>query len=361
MKVNCPKCNSVNFLPSTLPTSIISNITCAVCKAVINVPTIKEADPFDDDLMDVSKLRSALNDKKLFSGPEPQPAFEQSQTASLASNTQPNYAQTDFSFQTPTPQPAPKIQPPKQPETVQPFDSGPVFLYDNGKSRGSFGLVKVFGIGLVVIVLIGLIGYFGLKIILSSGNQQQASAKPLSPNANPAPTLNSNNTRQTGGGSGTGSAANGNQATAKNQGNTNSLTNTAQSNASTGPANANQSLDDSQAAKNMQRERIAKNENKPTETNTQTSATSEIQGGGGNITIQVGSYSSINEASARAAKLQSMGITAQVVKVYIQKKRSTWFRVQVGRFASRGEAERFAQELKSKGATKEVFITEIGQ
>lgn len=87
MKVHCPKCNSVNFLPSTLPSSIISNISCAVCKEMISVPERPELELPDEDLMDVSSLRDKLDDKGFLLAPDSQKTedrdFEILETAPL--------------------------------------------------------------------------------------------------------------------------------------------------------------------------------------------------------------------------------------------------------------------------------------
>lgn len=82
MKVHCPKCNSVNFLPSTLPSSIISNISCAVCKEMIDVPVAPEYDLPDEELMDVSSLRDKLDDKGRLLNPN---AFDSDETADTGS------------------------------------------------------------------------------------------------------------------------------------------------------------------------------------------------------------------------------------------------------------------------------------
>ena len=87
MKVHCPKCNSVNFLPSTLPSSVISNISCAVCKEMISVPERPELKLPDEDLMDVSSLRDKLDDKGFLlvsdSGETKNSDFEVLETAPL--------------------------------------------------------------------------------------------------------------------------------------------------------------------------------------------------------------------------------------------------------------------------------------
>lgn len=85
MKVHCPKCNSVNFLPSTLPSSIISNISCAVCKELIDVPNQPELELPDEDLMDVSSLRDTLDEKGRFLNPQAKMKQETADTISLAS------------------------------------------------------------------------------------------------------------------------------------------------------------------------------------------------------------------------------------------------------------------------------------
>lgn len=85
MKVHCPKCNSVNFLPSTLPSSIISNISCAVCKEMIDVPLAPEVDLPDEDLMDVSSLKDKLDAKGFLLYPDAPNNSETSETVSLES------------------------------------------------------------------------------------------------------------------------------------------------------------------------------------------------------------------------------------------------------------------------------------
>lgn len=85
MKVHCPKCNSVNFLPSTLPSSIISNISCAVCKEMIDVPLASEVDLPDEDLMDVSSLKDKLDAKGFLLYSKTSNNSETSETVSLES------------------------------------------------------------------------------------------------------------------------------------------------------------------------------------------------------------------------------------------------------------------------------------
>jgi len=363
MKVHCPKCNSVNFLPSTLPSTSITNISCAVCKALINIPSSFRRPPAelnlpDDDLMDVSKLRNNINNKAGSLSPEQtKPLISDSvlgsQNPRLAP-TQPLATQMmSESFQTaPTQQintnqhilsAKPQFQVPPSAngiaaETKTSTAYNPMFLSSQqyeSKERSVFW--KALLTGLLCLFLISFIGWAGWQIV-SSKKENLVSAQPTHTADKGRQTANPSISSQT--------ASTGNN-NSKTSSNSNSSTQNQNTSANT----------DSQEAKNQdpekaKRERIVKTEN----TNTNEPAPSTNQDD--SITIQVGSYPNSEDANSRVAKLQSMGFTARITKADIPK-RGTWYRVQVGRFSSRREAEKYAQQLKSKGATKEFFITEV--
>lgn len=68
----------------------------------------------------------------------------------------------------------------------------------------------------------------------------------------------------------------------------------------------------------------------------------------GSLTVQLGSYNDLAQATARANKLKASGIEARVVKAQIPQ-RGTWYRVQAGRFTNQTEASKYVQELRAKG------------
>ncbi|HMV82622.1 MAG TPA: SPOR domain-containing protein [Blastocatellia bacterium] len=76
---------------------------------------------------------------------------------------------------------------------------------------------------------------------------------------------------------------------------------------------------------------------------------------GGNLTIQVGSFSDQAQASERVSRLESLGAKARVVKADVSGK--TWYRVRVGGFKSREEAASYANKLKAQGAVQDFIIT----
>lgn len=80
----------------------------------------------------------------------------------------------------------------------------------------------------------------------------------------------------------------------------------------------------------------------------------------GSLTIQVGSFKDQAEADARAARLNSAGFEARVVRAEIPGK-GPWFRVQVRSFSSREEAMSYAGQLRSKGMASDFIITTIGK
>ncbi len=80
---------------------------------------------------------------------------------------------------------------------------------------------------------------------------------------------------------------------------------------------------------------------------------------GGNLTIQVGSFSDQAQASERVSRLESLGAKARVVKADVSGR--TWYRVQVGGFKSREEATGYANKLKSLGAVQDFIVTAVAK
>ena len=82
--------------------------------------------------------------------------------------------------------------------------------------------------------------------------------------------------------------------------------------------------------------------------------------GGGNFTVQVGSYSHVSEANERVSALRAAGFDAGTVEVEIPG-RGVWYRVQCGRFGTREEAARFGAQLRAKGFAREMMVTGVQQ
>ncbi|GEM_PF-5437850 len=365
MKVHCPKCNSVNFLPSTLPMTKISNISCAVCKALINIPlNLKknvELNLPDEELMDVSKLRQKLDDNNPF-------LLSEQHKPHVADNGMPKHNQRLAPTVASTPiiavfnslenAPTQEINTAQSLQNTQSKKTDPNvndekkiepgFLTDSYKTNDNSNFLKVFLVGLSSVFLLGFI-IWAVWQIVSSRKPKTPSTQTAQTSTQGTQTVNpstssheSSNTKQSSGDNTNSSPKSNTNSSTQNQ-------NTANTN-----ANANTQSTDNQNAENAKRERVVKKET----TNPNQSPAPMSQSG--NITIQVGSYPNSEDANARVAKLQSMGFEARIVRAEIPK-RGTWYRVQVGRFSSRGEAEKYAQQLKSKGATKDVLITDVQQ
>jgi cell division protein FtsN len=80
----------------------------------------------------------------------------------------------------------------------------------------------------------------------------------------------------------------------------------------------------------------------------------------GNLTVQVGSYNDQAQADDRVRRLKSAGADARVVRADIAG-RGVWYRVQVGGFTSRDEALNYGNQLKSKGLAQDFIVTTIGK
>lgn len=80
----------------------------------------------------------------------------------------------------------------------------------------------------------------------------------------------------------------------------------------------------------------------------------------GNLTVQIGSFNDQAQANDRAARLQSAGANARVVRADIPGK-GTWYRVQVGGFASREEAVSYGNQLKAKNLAQDFIVTTVGK
>lgn len=75
----------------------------------------------------------------------------------------------------------------------------------------------------------------------------------------------------------------------------------------------------------------------------------------GLFTLQVGSHQDVAEANAQADKLRAAGFAPRVVSAEIPK-RGTWYRVQVGDFSTRDEANSFGATLRAKGVADNFIV-----
>ena len=76
------------------------------------------------------------------------------------------------------------------------------------------------------------------------------------------------------------------------------------------------------------------------------------------FTIQIGSHKEMGEASDQAAKVKSAGFEPRVVSVEIPN-RGTWYRVQVGEFSSREEASRLGARMRAEGMAENFIIASL--
>lgn len=81
--------------------------------------------------------------------------------------------------------------------------------------------------------------------------------------------------------------------------------------------------------------------------------------GGGNFTVQVGSYSDPSEANQRVSQLRGAGFESRAVAVELPQ-RGTWYRVQAGRFETREEAAKAGAQMRARGAAAAAIVTEVG-
>ena len=82
--------------------------------------------------------------------------------------------------------------------------------------------------------------------------------------------------------------------------------------------------------------------------------------GGGNFTVQVGSFNNPSEANQRVSQLRAAGFESRSVAVELPG-RGTWFRVQVGRYATREEAAKAGAQMRVEGAAAAVMVTEVNE
>lgn len=75
----------------------------------------------------------------------------------------------------------------------------------------------------------------------------------------------------------------------------------------------------------------------------------------GSLTIQVASYTERSPAEAEAARLKSAGVEARVVRAEVPNK-GTRYRVQIGRFTSQEEADRLRAQLRARGVVRDAII-----
>lgn len=76
----------------------------------------------------------------------------------------------------------------------------------------------------------------------------------------------------------------------------------------------------------------------------------------GLYTLQVGSHQGVAEANEQAEKFRAAGFEPHVVSAEIPK-RGTWYRVQVGDFSTRDEANNFGAMLRSKGLVESFIVS----
>jgi cell division septation protein DedD len=76
----------------------------------------------------------------------------------------------------------------------------------------------------------------------------------------------------------------------------------------------------------------------------------------GLYTLQVGSHQDMAEANEQAKKFRAAGFEPHVVSAEIPK-RGTWYRVQVGDFSTRDEANSFGAMLRSKGLVESFIVS----
>ena len=76
----------------------------------------------------------------------------------------------------------------------------------------------------------------------------------------------------------------------------------------------------------------------------------------GLYTLQVGSHQDMAEANEQAEKFRAAGFEPHVVSAEIPK-RGTWYRVQVGDFSTRDEANSFGAMLRSKGLVESFIVS----
>ena len=81
--------------------------------------------------------------------------------------------------------------------------------------------------------------------------------------------------------------------------------------------------------------------------------------GGGNYTVQVGSFNDPSEANQHVSRMRAAGFAARAVAVELPK-RGTWYRVQSGRFETREEAAKAGAQMRAKGAAAAAIVTEVG-